>query len=139
MIAAGVVVTAIGVLPFALADATGGGAVLIVGQLLQGFGMGAVSLPVMTVAFAGLSHAETPRGSAAFSVVKQVGAPFGVTVIAVILQHQLSGAGSPEAALDAFRTTFWWALGLSVIPLVLAVFIPGDRQEVEDATPVVTG
>jgi EmrB/QacA subfamily drug resistance transporter len=134
VIAAGVVVTAIGVLPFALAGATGGGAVLLGGQLLQGFGMGAVSLPVMTLAFAGLSHAETPRGSAAFSVVKQIGAPFGVTVIAVILQHQLSAAGTPEESLDAFRTTFWWALGLSIVPLVLAVFIPGDRRTDRSAT-----
>jgi EmrB/QacA subfamily drug resistance transporter len=134
VIAAGVVVTAVGVLPFALAGATGGGAVLLGGQLLQGFGMGAVSLPVMTLAFAGLSHAETPGGSAAFSVVKQIGAPFGVTVIAVILQHQLSAAGTPEESLDAFRTTFWWALGLSIVPLVLAVFIPGDRRTDRSAT-----
>jgi EmrB/QacA subfamily drug resistance transporter len=136
VIAAGVVITVAGVLPFALANATGGGAILIVGQLLQGFGMGAVSLPVMTVAFAGLSHAETPRGSAAFSVVKQIGAPFGVTVIAVILQHQLSGAATPEAALDAFRTTFWWALGLTVIPLLLAAFLPASQSADEEVVAV---
>lgn len=126
VIAGGVVVTIIGVLPFALVGAEGGDVVLLAGQLLQGFGMGAVSLPVMTLAFAGLSHAETPRGSAAFSVVKQVGAPFGVTVIAVILQQQLAHTSTPEQALAAFHTTFWWVLGLSVIPLLLAFLVPSD-------------
>jgi MFS family permease len=122
----------IGILPFTLAGATGGDVLLLAGQFLQGFGMGAVSLPVMTLAFASLSHAETPRGSAAFSVVQRVGAPFGVTVIAVILQHFLTGATTANAALGAFSATFWWVFALSVIPLLLAFFLPG-RNALETA------
>lgn len=124
IIGAGVVIAMIGILPFALSGATGGDALLLGGQFLQGFGMGAVSLPVMTLAFASLSHDETPRGSAAFSVVQRVGAPFGVTVIAVILTNQLIGAGTSGAIAAAFGTAFWWVFGLSAIPLLLAVFLP---------------
>jgi hypothetical protein len=86
--------------------------------------MAAVSLPVMTLAFASLSSAETPRGSAAFNLVKQVGAPFGVTVIAVVLQQYLTGAATTSQALGAFNATFWWVFGLSAIPLLLAFLIP---------------
>jgi EmrB/QacA subfamily drug resistance transporter len=128
VIAGGVVLAMIGTLPFALAGASGGDVLLLAGQFLQGFGMAAVSLPVMTLAFASLSHAETPRGSAAFNLVKQVGAPFGVTVIAVVLQQYLAGATTANQALGAFNATFWWVLALSAVPLVLAFLVPATRR-----------
>jgi EmrB/QacA subfamily drug resistance transporter len=127
VIAGGVILAVIGTLPFALAGASGGDVLLLIGQFLQGVGMAAVSLPVMTLAFASLSHAETPRGSAAFNLIKQVGAPFGVTVIAVILQHYLVGVSTANEALDAFKATFWWVMGLSAVPLLLAFFLPFIR------------
>lgn len=128
VIAGGVVLAMIGTLPFALAGASGGDVLLLAGQFLQGFGMAAVSLPVMTLAFASLSHAETPRGSAAFNLVKQVGAPFGVTVIAVVLQSYLTGATTTGQALGAFTATFWWVFALSAVPLLLAFLIPSTRR-----------
>ena len=136
IIAGGVLLTMAGTLPFALAGASGGEIILLAGQFLQGFGMAAVSLPVMTLAFAGLSHAETPRGSAAFNVVKQVGAPFGVTVIAVVLQSNLAGAVTTNEALGAFNASFWWVLALSAVPLLLAFLLPASprRARVESAT-----
>lgn len=128
VIGGGVLVTMIGILPFALAHVSGGDVLLLGGQFLAGFGMAAVSLPVMTLALVSLSDAETPRGSAAFNIVKQVGAPFGVTVIAVTLQHYLGHATTTPESLHAFTSTFWWILALSVIPLLLAFFIPSDRK-----------
>ncbi|GAA4180038.1 MDR family MFS transporter [Gryllotalpicola koreensis] len=127
VVGGGVLLTMIGIVPFALAGASGGEAVLLAAQFLQGIGLGAVSLPVMALAFSSLSPAETPRGSAAFSVVQRVGAPFGVAVIAVILQGRLSHAVTPALALGAFGGTFWWIFGLSAIPLLLALFIPRRR------------
>ena len=136
VIAGGVLLTMVGTLPFVLAGIEGGDVMLLAGQFLQGFGMAAVSLPVMTLAFASLSHAETPRGSAAFNVVKQVGAPFGVTVIAVVLQNNLVGAGTAAQALDGFTATFWWVFALSAIPLLLAFLIPAAPRRVAAETPV---
>jgi EmrB/QacA subfamily drug resistance transporter len=136
VIAGGVLLTMVGTLPFVLAGIEGGDVLLLAGQFLQGFGMAAVSLPVMTLAFASLSHAETPRGSAAFNVVKQVGAPFGVTVIAVVLQTNLVGAGTAAQALDGFTATFWWVFALSAIPLLLAFLIPATPRRVAAETPV---
>jgi hypothetical protein len=57
-----------------------------------------------------------------------VGAPFGVTVIAVILTQQLMGATSAAATATAFRAAFWWVFALSAVPLVLAVFLPSSRE-----------
>ncbi|WIB63545.1 MDR family MFS transporter [Curtobacterium sp. MCBD17_040] len=123
VVGGGVVLLMLGIVPFALAGVDGHSVLLLVAQFVQGVGMGAASLPVMTLAFASLSHDETPRGSAAFSIVQRVGAPFGVTVVAVVLEHFLASAGSPAAAAGAFGATFWWVLGLSAVPLVLAAFL----------------
>ncbi|MFE9248876.1 MDR family MFS transporter [Streptomyces sp. NPDC007088] len=137
VVAGGVALTMIGVLPFTFADIHGGGALMLGGQLLQGIGFGAAMFPVMTLAFGSLSHDEAPSGSAAFSVVQRVGAPFGVAVIAVILQNHLNTAHTPDQALSGFVNTFWWAFGLSVIPLALAFLIPQRSEEVgEEDTAV---
>jgi MFS family permease len=127
IVAGGVILTMIGVLPFALAGAHGGEALLLAAQFIQGIGLGATTLPVMTLAFASLSPAEAAPGSAAFSVVQRVGAPFGVAVIAVILQGHLGHAITAADALGAFTSTFWWILGLSAVPLFLAFFIRPGR------------
>jgi EmrB/QacA subfamily drug resistance transporter len=128
VVAGGVVLLMLGIVPFATAGASGDAVLLLAAQFVQGFGMGAASLPVMTLAFASLSQAETPRGSAAFSIVQRVGAPFGVTVVAVVLEHFVAGAATPTAVVGAFAGTFWWVFGLSSIPLVLALFMPRSRS-----------
>jgi len=128
VVAGGVVLLMLGIVPFAVAGTSGDAALLLIAQFVQGVGLGAASLPVMTLAFASLSQAETPRGSAAFSIVQRVGAPFGVTVVAVVLEHFLVGADTPAAVLAGFGATFWWVLGLSAVPLVLACFMPRSRR-----------
>jgi len=135
VIVGGVLMTMFGTLPFAFAGVSGGDVLLLAGQFLQGAGMAAVSLPVMTLAFASLGHDEMPRGSAAFNVVKQVGAPFGVTVIAVVLQSNLVGATSASDALGAFNATYWWVIALSAVPLLLAFFLPSARRSAAVAAP----
>ncbi|WP_454111227.1 DHA2 family efflux MFS transporter permease subunit [Leifsonia shinshuensis] len=130
----GVALTMIGIVPFALAGIHGGTVILLAAQFLQGIGFGAVTFPVTTLAFSGLSHAEAPKGSAAFSVVQRVGAPFGVTVIAVILANL--SAGSTRAA--GFSHTFWWAFGLSALPLLLALFLPRAQHAQPEKTSVMT-
>ena len=137
VIAAGVALTMIGTVPFALADARGGTAVLLTAQFAQGLGFAATTFPVMTLALSGLSHAETPRGSAAFSVVQRVGAPFGVAVVAVILQNLLDGATTTTDQLAAFSGTFWWIFGLSTVPLALAFFVPSEPEKATEPAPSV--
>ncbi|MFJ9250666.1 MDR family MFS transporter [Streptomyces sp. NPDC101776] len=128
VIAAGMAITMIGTVPFALADAHGGTALLLAGQFAQGLGFAATTFPVTTLALANLSHDETPRASAAFSVVQRVGAPFGVAIIAVILQNRLDGATTAADALAAFSGTFWWIFALSAAPLVLAFLVPSRKH-----------
>ena len=131
VVMAGIVLTVASVIPFALAGPTGGQVLLLASQFVQGLGMGAVLFPVMTLALGGLARQEVPRASAAFSVVQRVGAPFGVTVVAVLLQGFLADAGTSAAGVAAaFGTTFWWVIAFSAAPFVLAFFLPSaaDRE-----------
>jgi len=133
IVAGGIVLTMIGVLPFAFTGSSGHDVLLLVGQFVRGVGVGASLQPIMALAFVGLSRAEIPNASAAFSVVQRVGAPFGVTVVAVLLQGYLADAGNSAAQIaDAFGTTFWWVFAFSAVPLLLAFFLPSATHT---ATP----
>jgi len=129
-VAGGIVLTMIGVLPFAFSGGSGNDILLLVGQFVRGVGVGASLQPIMALAFAGLARAEIPNASAAFSVVQRIGAPFGVTVVAVLLQGYLAEAGTSGAIIDAFDATFWWVFGFSALPLLLAFFLPSGRSSV---------
>jgi EmrB/QacA subfamily drug resistance transporter len=124
VVTVGVLLMMLGIVPFALAGSSGDTALLLAGQFAQGIGFGAIMQPVMTLAFTGLSHEEAPRGSAAFSVVQRVGSPFGVAVIAVILQN---GLGSGDG-LAAFSGAFWWTFALSAAPLLFVPFLPSPEN-----------
>jgi EmrB/QacA subfamily drug resistance transporter len=125
----GILLTMLGLVPFAFAGASGSDALLLAAQFLQGFGLGATMLPIMTVAFASLEKREVPQASAAFSVVQRVGAPFGVTVVAVLLQGALSSVTANGGQIvSAFGATFWWVFAFAAVPLVLAFFLPGRSR-----------
>ena len=127
----------IGVLPFIFTGASGNAALPLVAQLIRGFGLGASLLPITTIAFGSLTTPEIPRASAAFSVVQRVGAPFGVTVVAVLLQGYLaSPATSGTPIPDAFHATFWWVIASSAIPFALAFFLPSLRPSGHPGRPV---
>jgi EmrB/QacA subfamily drug resistance transporter len=129
IVASGALLTLLGALPFAFAGATGHDVLLLVAQFVIGFGTGAIVMTIMTLAFSGLARAEIPRAGAAFSVVQRVGAPFGVTVVAVLLEGAIGRAGAGSQALaGAFGQTFWWVLAFGVVPLVLSLLLPRDPK-----------
>jgi EmrB/QacA subfamily drug resistance transporter len=87
---AGFVLIALATVPFALAGPGTNqwwlGAVL----LIRGLGLGAVLIPVMTVAFVDLDPGEMPHASMLTRISQQVGGSFGVAVGAVVLQSVLA-------------------------------------------------
>lgn len=139
VVAGGIVLSVIGLLPFTLIGANGSEPMLLLGQFVRGFGVGASSLPIMTIAFASLSRAEIPKASSAFSIVQRVGSPFGVTVVAVILQSLLTvtttggSMGGGAAVAGAFASTFWWVILFSAVPLVLAFLLPSLKKTTSEA------
>lgn len=135
IVVGGIALSMLGALPYAFAGASGNDVLLLVAQFLQGFGAGAVVLCITTLAFVSLGKAEIPRASAGFGVVQRVGAPFGVTVVAVLLQGYLAKAEANHTDLAAaFGATFWWIIAFSTVPLLLGFFLPYAPRRTPEPT-----
>ena len=121
---AGFVLIALATVPFALAGPGTNqwwlGAVLLV----RGLGLGAVLIPVMTVAFVDLDPGEMPHASMLTRISQQVGGSFGVAVGAVVLQSVLAGGHS---AAHAFGQAFWWTIGFTAVAALASFLLPGRR------------
>jgi hypothetical protein len=108
------------------------GAVLV----LRGAGFGAVVVPATAAAYRGLRPEAIPRATSAMRIFQQIGGSFGVAVLAVVLQRQVTrvtaaapaGLVSPQALAHAFAVTFWWAVAFAAAALVPALLLHGRRS-----------
>ena len=96
------------------------GAVLLV----RGLGLGAVLIPVMTVAFVDIAPGDMPHASMLTRISQQVGGSFGVAVGAVVLQ---SAVASGHTSSQAFGQAFWWTIGFTVVAALASFVLPGRR------------
>jgi MFS family permease len=136
VVVAGLVLVAVGTVPFALAGAATSDWGLMAALIVRGAGLGAVTLPVFATAFQGLDRGQIPDASIIIRTAQQVGGSFGSAVLALILASALAqqSAAGPAAAGPgaagpgaAFRGTFWWATGFSVVAVLLALRLPAGK------------
>ena len=93
---------------------------------MRGFGLGAVMIPLMTVAFVGLDAHDVPSASILTRITQQIGGSFGVALLAVILDGApLTVSSSARGAATAFDQAFWWAVGFSALAVVVSFALPG--------------
>jgi EmrB/QacA subfamily drug resistance transporter len=124
------------------------GAVLFV----NGLGMGTTMMPTFSGAMQTLRKAAVARASTTLNIIQQAGASIGTAVLSVLLvqalaarlpgMHGIGAAGSIPAderprvvplMAQAFGATFWWALLLVIVALVVAlVFLPKQKAEPVD-------
>jgi MFS family permease len=111
---------AITTIPFALADTKTSlwylGAVLFV----RGIGLGAVFIPVMSVAFIDLPRSDMPNASAITRIVQQVGGAFGTALVAVVL----AGAITSSNPSHGFDVAFWWTIAMTIAAALVGVLLP---------------
>jgi EmrB/QacA subfamily drug resistance transporter len=128
-IIAGFVLLALGTLPFALPGTRQATWLLIAALIVRGMGIGASAPSINATAVAGLTHDHIARGTTAFNIVQRVGAPFGTTVLAVILSRASAHAAPTSAGLaGAFTTVFWWTIIATIIPVGLAILLPAATR-----------
>jgi EmrB/QacA subfamily drug resistance transporter len=116
---------------------------------VMGAGMGFTMMPTFSGAMQTLRRAAVSRASTTLNITQQVGASIGTAVLSVLLAHELAsrlggggqggiGAAVPPglrakvapAMADAFGATFWWALALVVVALVVAtVLLPKTKPD----------
>jgi EmrB/QacA subfamily drug resistance transporter len=146
VVSAGVVIALVGVVAYTqIAEDTAywylAGALFVVG-----LGLGSTIMPSMGAAYAGLTHAQMPRATSAINAIQRIAGSLGTALLAVVLQRaihsELPGfhgglaqagrlaARNPKhttpALANAFGTTFWVALALTVVALVPALLLPSE-------------
>jgi MFS family permease len=146
IVVAGLIVMTLATIPFAFIGASTSYVLLAALLVVRGVGLGGAMMPSMAAAYAVLKGPEVPRATSALNVVQRVGGSLGTAILAVALQHELRSALPSGAAgsatggslqrlpdqvrarvavplADAFGNTFWWAVGMSLIALVPAVWL----------------
>ena len=115
-------IAAVATVPFAFAGPHTSlwllGAVLVI----RGFGIGTVLVPPMSVAYQDVPRAGIPHATMNTRIAQQVGASFGIAIVAVALQSLLA-----QGATSAFQGAFWWATGITVAALIPALALPAAR------------
>ena len=91
--------------------------------LVRGLGIGAVLIPSMSVAYQNVPAAGIPHATMNTRIAQQVGASFGVAIVAIALQSALA-----HGATGAFQDAFWWAIGITVVAAIPALALPGAAR-----------
>jgi len=122
----GFLIVALATLPFAFAGPHTSEWLLAFWLLIRGFGLGAVTIPVMAVAFLGLDKQQIAHSSVVTRIAQQIGGSFGTAVLAVILSSAITARHGDLAA--GFDIAFWWATGFSAVAVVLSFWLPGGSH-----------
>jgi EmrB/QacA subfamily drug resistance transporter len=129
VVLAGTLVAALGTLPFALATAHTSEILLSAALVVRGAGLGGATIAVMAAAFEGLQPSQIPHASSATRIMQQVGGAFGASVLAVILARLALAHPGTLGLASAFRDTFWWCLGFTVLALGPALLLSGSGSK----------
>ena len=123
---AGFAIVAAATVPFALAGPHTNAWLLALWMVIRGFGLGAVTMPVMVASYVGLDKAQIPHSSVLTRTAQQIGGSFGTAILAVILESAI--AAHPATLADAFHVAFWWSVGFSAVAVLLSLWLPGARR-----------
>jgi EmrB/QacA subfamily drug resistance transporter len=119
----GFAIVAAATVPFALAGPHTSAWLLALWMVIRGFGLGAVTMPVMVASYIGLDKQQIPHSSVLTRTAQQIGGSFGTAILAVILESAL--AAHPATLADAFHVAFWWSVAFSAVAVLLSLWLPG--------------
>jgi EmrB/QacA subfamily drug resistance transporter len=116
----GGVITVIATVPFVLIGAETSYWLIGLAMIVRGFGIGMSMMPSMTAAYAVLRPDQINHATPQMNVMQRVGGSIGTAILAVVLQSGISDLSRPTPAgiADAFASTYWWVLAISVAALV---------------------
>ncbi|NSC22095.1 MFS transporter [Streptomyces albus subsp. chlorinus] len=134
LVAAGLGLTASGLLLAWTASADLSLGVLFCGYVLFGIGFGLVNAPITNTAVSGMPRAQAGVAAAVASTSRQVGSSLGVAVIGAVMASATAGGvgaggglGGAAGFQDAQRTAWWIITGCGLAVLLLGVLTTGRR------------
>ena len=107
---------------------------------VTGLGMGATMMPSVSAALSALERHEIARVTSGVNAMQRVGGSIGITLLTVVLSYQMTKIGVTAHATEpvtpsmlpalgrAFGHTFTWALGITVLALAVASFLPRKKS-----------
>jgi EmrB/QacA subfamily drug resistance transporter len=118
----GILLTTLGTLPMAFIGPRTSYWTLGVALAVRGVGIGSSIGPVTSAAYKRMGREQVPDATVLLAVVARIGGSIGVAVLAMILQHALGAAHSPNAAgrAGAYAHTFRWVIALTLTALLPA-------------------
>jgi EmrB/QacA subfamily drug resistance transporter len=129
----GLLVLALGTVPFALAGDSTSYWILAVGLVLRGFGLGGSMMPAMAAAYATLERRQVPRATPMLNVLQRIGGSLGVAIFTVILENGIEDrARHGEGPVGAFGHTYLIAVGVALLALIPALIL--RREEARART-----
>jgi EmrB/QacA subfamily drug resistance transporter len=124
LILTGILLTLAGTVAFTQLGSSPAGWLLVASLVVRGAGLGVVMAPGMAAIYASVPRDEVARAAGAVNTLSRVGGSLGTAVLAVVLQRSLDA----EAPATAYGHTFWWALALSALTLIPALFYPSRKE-----------
>jgi EmrB/QacA subfamily drug resistance transporter len=133
----GVIVCALGTVPFGLIGAHTSVLWLSVAMVVRGVGIGFAFMPAMSAAFASLHRDELSDATPQLNVLQRVGGSIGTAVLAVVLQRALTGTHTLSAAASGYGTAFWWATGITALAIIPCVILTRAERAARRAADTV--
>ncbi|WP_166389287.1 DHA2 family efflux MFS transporter permease subunit [Nocardioides ochotonae] len=136
IVLAGVTTIVIGMGLFATLDATTSYWFLGTALFIQGLGMGATMMPIMSAALQTLRGPTVARGSTLLNIIQQVAASIGTAIFSVLLTNgvkndvDLTGPNPLADLAGVFSGTFWVATVMIAAVLIPAFLLPRRKAEV---------
>jgi nitrate/nitrite transporter NarK len=137
----GIALMSLATLPLVGVGATSSYAWLALVLLVRGIGLGCSMMPTMASAYAAVRSDQVPGATSVLNTLQRLGGSIGTALLAVVLSDQAStalGSAANSGGLlqttlsptvrahvagplaSAFASTFWWALGATLIALLPA-------------------
>lgn len=118
-----VLFTALGSLPFIIADASTSIVVLAIALFIRGVGLSGVQLPMMTDIYDGIEVTDMPRASVASQMIQNIGMSFGSSMVSAVvaLVISLQVTVKPQmATLHGYQIAFAVSTVFTLLMLVVS-------------------
>jgi EmrB/QacA subfamily drug resistance transporter len=117
----GFAIVAVATVPFALSPSPAADPVLLVALFVRGFGLGAITMPLMVASYQGLAGEQIAHSSILTRTAQQLGGSFGTALFAVLLQAAVQGGAGLTGAFDL---AFWIASGATALGVGISFVLP---------------
>jgi EmrB/QacA subfamily drug resistance transporter len=119
---AGAMLSFLGTLPFAFADADTPYGLLGVALFVRGFGGGSITIPSAAAAYSSVPRESLGHATTAINICQRFGGPTGSAGLAIFLQFALLRAATP---VQAYHWAFWALAAVAAGGLLTASRLPG--------------